>query len=89
MFPRRRDTDEFGDEGMDEIGTPSTSRSGRPANFPSNRIRQSQRVLHELYSEGCIVEIDEDGPCQTCLVEFNNAVKKKFLVRFACFRVLG
>jgi DNA helicase-2/ATP-dependent DNA helicase PcrA len=51
-------------------------------------IRKGQWVEHETFGKGEIKEIEGSGPRQTCLIRFRGGVEKKFLVRFARFRVL-
>jgi DNA helicase-2/ATP-dependent DNA helicase PcrA len=63
-------------------------RTRRSSESEEMRIRHGQWVEHESFGKGEIIKIEGNGPSQTCLVRFRNGVEKKFLVRFARFRIL-
>jgi DNA helicase-2/ATP-dependent DNA helicase PcrA len=46
-------------------------------------LAEGDRVVHERFGNGLIVEIDGEAPNTTALVDFENNGKKKLLLRFA------
>lgn len=52
-------------------------------------LRPGVWVEHEVYGKGEVIKIHGEGPRQVCEVQFHDGERKKFLVQFARFHILG
>ncbi|MDD5354336.1 MAG: 3'-5' exonuclease, partial [bacterium] len=54
----------------------------------STRFRKHQRIEHEVFGEGKIIEVTGSGDDEKVIVDFNSGIRKKLLVKAANLRKL-
>jgi DNA helicase-2/ATP-dependent DNA helicase PcrA len=60
-----------------------------PVILPQNtKFRKHQRIEHEVFGEGRIIEVSGSGEDEKVIVDFNSGVRKKLLVKAANLRKL-
>jgi DNA helicase II / ATP-dependent DNA helicase PcrA len=55
---------------------------------PEKGLKRNQRIFHEVFGEGKIIEVSGSGEDEKVIVDFNSGVRKKLLVKAANLRKL-